>query len=233
MSEKKKEDFWEKKFKDKLREKHDRCKEHPFWRTLTNDFHTDCVELLMDMMESLINYHSDDLENCPHASLIYPTMHNMCDVMLKSKIMPKYYHTTVMETKCFGNYIMCLQTALQIVHYYLDGIFDEDSMVAYDPYFKFDEETEQYVECTYKTYGVRSNEDGTYRSVRIITKDEVDNLIEWHTNAAIEYAKLTKYFAEHGQKAYAESNLKIAQYHESCVNDLKDNKEKHFVIKKI
>lgn len=31
--------LWEKRFKDKLRALHDEVKEHPFWRTLSNDFH--------------------------------------------------------------------------------------------------------------------------------------------------------------------------------------------------
>ncbi len=218
-------------FKDKLRKEHDECKEHPFWKTLSNDFHADCVDKLKKMMNSLVNYNSDKLDKCPYAILLLPIMHNVFDCILRAKIMPKYYKKTIMETKCFGNYVLCLQTVLQIIHYYLDGIFDEDSMVTYDPRFEFDKEKEEYVDCTYKTYGVRSNGDGTYRSVRINSKDEVNGLIEWNSKAAEEYSKLVKYFEERGQKEYAESNAKIVEYHKSCVNDLKDNKEKHFVIK--
>lgn len=221
----------ENRFKDKLRKEHDECKEHPFWKTLSNDFHADCVDKLKEMMNSLVNYNSDKLDKCPHATLLLPIMHNVFDCILKAKIMPKYYKKTIMETKCFGNYVMCIQTVLQIIHYYLDGIFDEDSMMVYEPHFEFDNEKEEYVDCTYNTYGVRSNGDGTYRSVRIISKDEVNELIEWHSKAAEEYSKLVKYFEENGQKAYAESNTKIVEYHKSCVNDLKDNKEKHYIIK--
>lgn len=221
----------ENRFKDKLRKEHDECKEHPFWRTLSNDFHADCVDKLKEMMNSLIRHESQELNKSPHAMLLFPVMHNVFDCILKAIIMPKYHKKTIMETKCFGNYIMCLQTVLQIIHYYLDGIFDEDSMVTYDPHFEFDKEKEEYVDCTYNTYGVRSNGDGTYRSVRIISKDEVDELVKWYTEATEQYARLVNYFAEHGQKLYAESNLKKAEYHKSCVDDLKDNKEKHFVIK--
>lgn len=223
----------EKRFKEeRLRPLHDACKEHPFWRTLSNDFHTDCVDKLREVLDKMIgNFSKDDFVKCPHVVLILPVLHNLYDSILKAKIMPKYYKTTVMETKCFGNYILCLQTALQILHYYIDDIFDEDSMVIYEPMFEFDNDKKQYVGCTYNTFAVRSNSDGTYRSVRIISKDEVNDLIEWHSKATEEYSKLVKYFDEHGQKAYAESNAKIVEYHKSCINDLKDNKEKHFVIK--
>ena len=217
--------------KDKLRKQHDECKAHPFWKTFSNDFHADCVDKLKNMMNSLINYNSDAIDKCPHAMLLLPVMHNIFDCILKAKIMPKYYKKTIMETKCFGNYVMCLQTVLQIIHYYLDDIFDEDSMVIYEPFFKFDKDKEEYVDCEYKTYGVRNNGDDTYRSVRIISNDEVDGLIKWHSSSAEEYLKLVKYFEEHGQKKYAKDNAEIAEYHKSCVNDLKDNKGKHFIIK--
>ena len=128
------------KFKEKLRERHDVCKEHPFWRTLSNDFHVDCVDMLKSLMSTFVGYFTrDELNKCPHALLLYPIMHNMFGCILKAKIMPKYDNVTIMETKAFGNYVMCLQTALQIIHYYIDGIFDEESMLSYDPLFNYDE----------------------------------------------------------------------------------------------
>ena len=133
---------WEKRFKEvNLRPLHDACKEHPFWKTFSNDFHTECVDKLTEALNMLIGHFSrEDYVKCPHAVILLEVMHNLYDCILKSKLMPKYQKMTVMETKAFGNYILCLQTALQIVHYYLDGIFDEDSVVSYEPIFHYDNE---------------------------------------------------------------------------------------------
>jgi hypothetical protein len=223
----------EKKFKDKLRQLHDEVKEHPFWKTLSNDFHAECITKLRELLDMFIgHFNKDSIDKCPQAIITIELLHNIYDCMLKSKLMPKYYKMTVMDMNGFGNYVLVLQTALQLVHYYLDGIFDEDMVVGYDPHFEFDKEKEQYVDCVlYRTYGARDNGDGTYRLVQIIKKDEVDELTEWNKNAAAEYAKLAKYFAEHGQKSYAESNLNNAQYYEEKYEDLVDNKEKHYIIK--
>ena len=225
--------LWEKRFKDELRKLHDEVKEHPFWKTLSNDFHVECITKLRELLDMFIgHFNKDSIDKCPQAIITIELLHNIYDCMLKSKLMPKYYKMTVMDMNGFGNYVLVLQTALQLVHYYLDGIFDEDMVVGYDPHFEFDKEKEQYVDCVlYRTYGARDNGDGTFRLVQIIKKDEVDELTEWNKNAAAEYAKLAKYFAEHGQKEYAESNLKKAQYYKEKYEDLIDNKEKHYIIK--
>ena len=98
--------------------------------------------------------------------------------------------------------------------------------------FEFDKEKEQYVDCVlYRTYGARDNGDGTFRLVQIIKKDEVDKLAAWNKDASVGYAETAKYFAEHGQKAYAEDNLNKAQYYKEKYEDLVDNKEKHYIIK--
>ena len=146
--------------------------------------------------------------------------------------MQKNEHKSVMETKAFGNYILCLQTALQLVHYYLDNIYSEKDVVGYDPLLHYNEEEDSYDSCTYRTYTALENGDGKYRLVQIITKDEVEKLAKWNKDAATEHAKMAKYFAEHNQKAYAESSLKKAEYYKEKYEDLIDNKEKHYIIKK-
>jgi len=220
------------KFKDDLRKLHDEVKNHIFWITLSNDFHADCVNKLKELMNTFISHFSkDDIDRCPQAVILLRLMHNTFDMILKAKLMPKYHHQTIMETKAFGNYILCLQTCLQLIHYYLDNIFDEESVVGYNPYLHFDDVKEVYTTCDYQTFGARENGDGTYRLVRVIKKEEVNGLIEYNTNAAVEYAKMVKYFVEHNQEKYAECNLKKAKYHEECVEDLKNNKAKHFIIK--
>ena len=225
--------LWEKRFKDELRKLHDEVKEHPFWKTLSNDFHVECITKLRELLDMFIGYfNKETIDKCPQAVIMLELLHNIYDSMLKAKIMPKYNHMTVMEMNGFGNYILVLQTALQLVHYYLDGIFDEDMVVGYDPHLEFDEEKGKYVDCVlYRTYGARDNGDGTYRLVQIIKKDEVDKFAEWNKGASAEYAKLAKYFAERRQKEYAEDNLKKAQYYEEKYNDLVNNKEKHYIIK--
>ena len=163
--------------------------------------------------------------------MVLEIMHNIFDATLKAKLMPKYQKHTIMETTAFGNYILCLQTALQIVHYYLDDIFDEESMVAYDPYLAFDKDEDTYNRCEYKTYGARDNGDGTYRSVRIITKDEVPAVLKRQEDMRDGRIETAKYFREHGNAAYAATLDKERDYYQSCVDDLIDNKEKHFIIK--
>lgn len=218
--------------KEQLRKLHDECKEHPFWKTLDIDFHADCMDALKKLINGFIDgFTKDTIDKCPQATLLLPLIHNIFDSILKAKIMYKQTKKKITETPAFGNYVMCMQAALQLIHYYLDDIFDEDEVVGYEPYLHYNEAEDIYDKCTYKTYCVRQNEDGTYRVIRIITKDEVQELIEWNTEAAVEYAKMVKYFAEQGAKEYAESNLKKAQYYESCVKDLKDNKELHYKIK--
>lgn len=219
-------------FKNKLRQLHDEVKEHPFWNTLSNDFHVDCITKLRELLDKFIsNFDKDSIEKCPQAVIVLNLLHNIYDCMLKAKIMPKYNHMTVMEMNGFGNYILVLQTALQLVHYYLDDIFDEDMVVGYDPHFEFDEKNEKYVDCVFRTYGARDNGDGTYRLVQIIKKDEVDELAERNKETAASYAKLVKYFAELNQKKYAENNLKKAQHFEEKYKDLINNKEKYYIIK--
>ena len=226
--------WWENKFKDNyIKPLHDEIKEHPFWRTLSNDFHYDCSQKLRELLNKFIGHFTrDELVKSPHAILIQPIMHNMFDCILKSQIMPKYHDGhTIMETKAFGNYIMAMQTALQIVHYYIDGIFDEETMVSYEPTFKYDKDTGLYTDCTYKTYGARSNGDGTYRSVRIIVKDEILTEIKRNEEMRDGRKNTADYFRTHGNKPYAESIDKEVEYHQSCINDLKDNKGKHYIIK--
>ena len=223
----------EKRFKEeRLRPLHDECKEHPFWRTFSNDFHGECVDKFRSMLNTFIgNFSKDDYEKCPHAVMVLEIMHNIFDATLKAKLMPKYQKHTIMETKAFGNYILCLQTALQIVHYYLDGIFDEDSMVVYDPLLIFNKEKETYDRCEYKTFSARSNGDGTYRLVRIITKDEIPAVLKRQEDMRDGRIETAKYFREHGNAAYAATLDKERDYYQSCVDDLIDNKEKHFIIK--
>lgn len=225
--------YWEKRFKEvNLRPLHDACKEHPFWKTFSNDFHTECVDKLKEALNMLIGHFSrEDYVKCPHAVILLEVMHNLYDCILKSKLMPKYQKMTVMETKAFGNYILCLQTALQIVHYYLDGIFDEDSVVSYEPIFHYDNEKDAYTSCTYRTYGARSNGDGTYRLVRIITKDEIPAVLKRCEEMRDGRKSTADYFRKNGNVSYAETLDKERDYYQSCVDDLKDNKGKHFIIK--
>ena len=222
----------ENKFKEQLRKKHDEVKEHPFWRTLSNDFHVDCMDKMRDMLNFFIDHFNiDTIEKCPQATIMLQLMHNLFDSILKAKVMPKYYHKTIMETNAFGGYILCLQTALQLVHYYLDNIYSEKDVVGYDPLLHYNEEEDSYDSCTYRTYTALENGDGKYRLVQIITKDEVEKLAKWNKDAATEHAKMAKYFAEHNQKAYAESSLKKAEYYKEKYEDLINNKEKHYIIK--
>lgn len=222
----------ENKFKEQLRKKHDEVKEHPFWRTLSNDFHVDCMDKMRDMLNFFIDhFNRDTIEECPQATIMLQLMHNLFDSILKAKIMPKYQHKTIMETNAFGGYILCLQTALQLVHYYLDNIYSEKDVVGYDPLLHYNEEEDSYDSCTYRTYTALENGDGKYRLVQIITKDEVEKLAKWNKDAATEHAKMAKYFVEHNQKAYAESSLKKAEYYKEKYEDLIDNKEKHYIIK--
>ena len=225
--------LWEKRFKDRLRALHDEVKEHPFWKTLSNDFHGDCIENMRSLLNTFVgHFNKDSIGKCPQAIIMLELMHNIFDCTLKAKTMQKYYHMTVMDMKGFGNYVLVLQTALQLVHYYLDDIFDEDMVVGYDPHFIFDNEKKQYVDCVlYRTYGARENGDGTYRLVQIIKKDEIEQLAQWNKEASEGSARTAKYFAEHNQKAYAEDNLKKAQYYKEKYDDLIDNKEKHYIIK--
>jgi hypothetical protein len=232
LTDKEVDDWWENKFKESLREKHDEVKEHPFWRTLSNDFHTDCMDKMRDMLNMFIgHFNRETIETCPQAIIVLELMHNIFDSILKAKIMPKYHHKTIMETKAFGNYILCLQTALQLVHYYLDGIYSERDVVGYDPRLNYNEEEDTYDSCTYKTFTALENEDGTYRLVQIIKKDEVDELAEWNKGAATEHARIAKDFAERGSQQYAESALKKAEYYNEKYEDLIGNKEKHYIIK--
>ena len=233
LSDKEVDEWWKNKFKESLRKKHDEVKEHPFWRTLSNDFHVDCMDKMRDMLNEFIEYfNKDTIERCPQALIMLELMHNIFDSMLKAKIMPKYHHKTIMETKAFGNYILCLQTALQLVHYYLDNIYSERDVVGYDPHLNWNDEEETYDSCPYTKYTALENGDGTYRLVQIIDKDEVDKFAEWNKEAATEYAKIAKDFAERGFKDYAEYNIKKAEYYKEKYEDLIDNKEKHFIIKK-
>ena len=226
--------YWENKFKEeRLRPLHDACKEHPFWKTFSNDFHTECVDKLRSLLNEFIGHFSkDDYEKCPHAVIILEIMHNMFDATLKAKIMPKYHNKkTIMETKAFGNYILCLQTALQMVHYYIDGIFDEESMVAYDPLLIYSKEEDTYSKCDYRTYGARSNGDGTYRLVRIIKKEEIPAVLKRCEEMRDGRKNTADYFRKNGNPSYAATLDKEFEYYQSCVDDLKDNKEKHFIIK--
>ena len=146
--------------------------------------------------------------------------------------MPKYHGgKTIMETKAFGNFILCMQTTLQIIHYYLDGIFDEDSIVSYEPMLIFDKNADTYSKCIYRTYGARNNGDGTYRLVRIITKEEVPEVLKQQEMIRDGRANTANYFRTHGNEAYAKVLDAECEYYQECINDLKDNKEKHFVIK--
>ena len=232
LTDKEVDDWWENKFKESLREKHDEVKEHPFWRTLSNDFHTDCMDKMRDMLNMFIgHFNRETIETCPQAIITLELMHNIFDSILKAKIMPKYHHKTIMETKAFGNYVLCLQTALQLVHYYLDGIYSERDVVGYDPRLNYNEEEDTYDSCTYKTFTALENEDGTYRLVQIINKDEVDDLAEWNKGAALEHTRIAKDFAKRGSEQYAEYAFKKAEYHNEKYEDLIDNKEKHYIIK--
>lgn len=212
---------------------HDEVKEHPFWKTLSNDFHADCVDKLKELIKLFIGqFSADDIMKCPQAVIILELMHNVFDSMIKAKLMPKYYHKTAMEINGFGNYIIALQTVLQLIHYYIDGISDEDVLIGYDPQFVFDEEKKDYVDCILKrTYTAKSNGDGTFRLVEIIKKSDVDELLKLNEEIAVGYAKLVEHFTKHGQKEYAEYNLKNAQYYSGKCEDLKNNKQKYYVIK--
>lgn len=183
---------------------HDEVKEHPFWKTLSNDFHAECVDKLKELIKLFIGkFSADDIMKCPQAVIILELMHNVFDAMIKAKLMPKYYHKTAMEINGFGNYIIALQTVLQLIHYYIDGISDEDALIGYDPQFVFDEDKKDYVDC----------------------------ILKLNEEIAVGYAKLVEHFTKHGQKEYAEYNLKNAQYYSGKCEDLKVNKEKYYVIK--
>lgn len=226
--------FWENEFKEQtLRPLHDVCKEHPFWRTLSKDFYVEGIDSLRRLLNTFIGHFSkNDIDKCPHAVLIYPILHNVFDSILKTKCMPKYHGgKTIMDTKAFGNFILCMQTALQIVHYYLDDIFDEDSVVSYEPVLVFDKEEDTYSKCTYRTYGARSNGDGTYRSVRIITKDEVPEVLKRCEEIRDGRKGTADYFRNNGNLSYAATLDKEVEFHQEYIDDLKDNKEKHFIIK--
>ena len=225
--------WWEDKFKEYLRKKHDEVKEHPFWRTFSKDFHIDCLDKMRDMLNTFIeHFNQESLERCPQATIMIELMHNIFDCILKAKIMQKNEHKSVMETKAFGNYILCLQTALQLVHYYLDDIYSEKDVVGYDPHLNWNDEENTYDSCTYKTFTALANGDGTYRLVQFINKDEVDKLAEWNRDCAKFHAERAKEFAERGSKDYAEYQLKEAEYYKEKYEDLIDNKEKHYIIKK-
>lgn len=220
-----------------LRQLHDEVKEHPFWKTMDINFHADCVDRLKGLLSQFISsVYITDRPKCPHITLMYPTMHNLFSTILKAKIMYRQMHMNITESLAFGNYIMCLQTALQIVHCYIDGIFDENEIVMYEPYLHYDKNNNTYDKCIYKTYGVRKNDDDTYRVVRIITKDEIPSLIELNESMAKDYAETAIRYAKKERPSkfdvsYAKSCLTNAEYFKSCAEDLKNNKEKHFVIK--
>lgn len=220
-----------------LRQLHDEVKEHPFWKTMDIGFHADCVDKLRGLLSTFISgFWVDERSKSPHVTLLYPTLHNLFGAVLKAKIMYKQMHKNITETPAFGNYVMCLQAALQIVHCYLDGIFDEEEMVSYDPYLHYNKEEDTYDKCTYKTYAVRKNDDDTYRVVRIITKDEIPALLEDNESRAKDYAKTAIEYAEKERPSafdvkYAKSCLEKAQYFKSCADDLKDNKQLHYIIK--
>ena len=226
-------DEWcENKFKEKLRQRHDEVKEHPFWRTFSNDFHADCLNKMKEMLNEFIGHFDEKtLKMCPQAVIMIELMHNLFDSMLKAKIMPKDNHMTIMETDAFGNYILCLQTALQLIHYYIDGIYSERDVVGYDPYLEYNEKTDTYDSCTYKTFTALENGDGTYRLVQIITRDEVGNLVTRNKDAVEFHAKMAKEFARSGSKDYAEYQLKETEYYKGKYEDLIDNKEKYYIIK--
>jgi len=222
---------------ENLRRLHDEVKEHPFWKTMDIGFHADCVDSLKGLLNTFIGgFWGDEREKNPHFALLYPIMHGLFSSILSAKIMYKQMHKNITDTPAFGNYVLCLQTALQIVHCYLDGVFDEDEMVAYEPHLHFNKDKDTYDECTYKTYAVRKNEDDTYRVVRIITKDEIPALIEDNESRAKDYAETAIRYAEKERPSdfdveYANNCLKRAEYHKGCVDDLKDNKQIHFIIK--
>ena len=220
-------------FEDRLRKLHDECKEHPFWKTLSKDFYVEGIDSLRKLIYEFHGHFSkDEIDKCPHAVIIFPILHNLFSSILKAKIMPKYHGgKTIMETKAFGNFILCMQTALQIIHYYLDGIFDEDSIVSYEPMLIFDKNADTYSKCIYRTYGARNNGDGTYRLVRIITKEEVPEVLKQQEMIRDGRANTANYFRTHGNEAYAKVLDAECEYYQECINDLKDNKEKHFVIK--
>jgi hypothetical protein len=119
-----------------------------------------------------------------------------------------------------------------LVHNYLDNIYSERDVVGYDPYLNWDKEKDTYDSCTYKTFTALANGDGTYRLVQFINKDEVDKLAEWNRDCAKFHAERAKEFAEGGSKDYAEYQIKEAEYYKSKYEDLIDNKEKHYIIKK-
>lgn len=222
---------------ENLRKLHAEVKEHPFWKTMDIGFHADCVDSLKCLLNTFIGgFLRNERDKNPHVTLLLPIMHNLFDSILKAKIMYKHMHKNITDTPAFGNYVLCLQTALQIVHYYLDGIFDEEEIVSYDPYLHYNKEKDTYDECTYKTYAVRKNDDDTYRIVRIITKDEIQGLLDYNKRAAEDYCNTVKTYGEKEHVSrfdmeYAERCLKRAEYHKSCVDDLMDNKQIHFIIK--
>ena len=221
----------ENKFRESLRKKHDEVKEHPFWRTLSNDFHADCMDKMKDMLNEFIgHFNRETIAKCPQAVIMLQLMHNIFDSILEAKIMAKYHHKTIMETKAFGNYILSLQAALQLIHYYLDNIYSERDVVGYEPILNYNEEEETYDSCTYRTYTALENGDSTYRLVQIINKDEIGKYAEWNKDVAASYDKIAKGFIGRSSE-YVEHNLKMAEYYEEKYNDLIDNKEKYYIIK--
>ena len=78
---------------------------------------------------------------------------------------------------------------------------------------------------------MRSNGDGTYRSVRIITEDEVPEVLKRQEEIRDGRIETMNFFLKSGNVSYAQILNKEIEYYQECVDDLKDNKGKHFIIK--
>ena len=78
--------IFEKKHKENLRKLHDTVKDHPFWKTLSNDFHVDCMEKMKEMFDYFIEcFTKESIKYSPQAIILFQCLHNIYDCMLKAR----------------------------------------------------------------------------------------------------------------------------------------------------
>ena len=127
-----------------------------------------------------------------------------------------------------------MQTLLQVIHYDLDDIFDENEIVIYDPHLEITDSKDDAV-CTYKTWCVRQNEDGTYRNVRIIKEEEYKSVLKFEKERLELYTndleRILTTYGEKEYKPYVDSLRMKIPYFMELVESLVNRDNKHFIIK--